>query len=186
MSDMHLYVVGKPYNPSRRQWEERYVYQYRQGGHELLIFLKSPTKEEVKAVESGTPEFALFVQQPTIWFLSRFAPGLTWSDTPYSWHLVLGDEKQIPQEFEREGQRMLLSVLLIDADTGILRAMRAVSLSPDFSRALHAAIQTQIETGYPGDDAFGRNITRVYGRYPDTGLMLKDAIARCEGGKQED
>jgi hypothetical protein len=39
MSNLHAYEVGKPYDPRRRSWPEGADYNFREGAHELRIFL---------------------------------------------------------------------------------------------------------------------------------------------------
>jgi len=51
---------------------------------------------------------------------------------------------------------VLLHIILVDASNGIVRAMRVISLSPEFTQALHRAIQEQAEmpfarAGYNGE-----------------------------------
>lgn len=101
MSDLHAYQVGRPYHPGRRSWPEQAQYNYRAGGHELVLFLTRPSSREVRAVTRVSAEFALHVASDgdPIVLLYRFSnqdsSGLPWSDAPYSWHLVPQEERTL-------------------------------------------------------------------------------------------
>lgn len=44
-----------------------------------------------------------------------------------------------------KGQGALMQIVLIDASTGIVKAIRALGLETEFSRALNAAIAAQVK-----------------------------------------
>jgi hypothetical protein len=177
---MHKLSVGQPYNPARRSWPECAQYNYRNGSHELLLFLASPSEREVKSVRGGESEFAILVAQPVIVLCYRFASGLPWSDAPFSWHLVPEAERELPPEPGPE-QRATLQVLLVDAATGIVRAIRLVTLSPDATMILHRAIAEQAaEPWDPG--SYDRALEELYRRYPSSEAMARAAVVRVVGG----
>ena len=73
------------------------------------------------------------------------AGGIPWSDAPSHYHLVPQAERIPPPE---PGQltpesRALLEVILVNATGGQIRAMRQLSLSPEFTRAMFRAIAHQ-------------------------------------------
>lgn len=173
-------VVGQLYHPARQQWPEGAHYNYRAGAHELLVFLARPTAPEIRAIGRGASRFALAVTGQAIALCFAFdGDGLPWSYAPYSWHLVPEAERQLPSAVDdmRPRERAVCRVILVDAATGILRALRLVSFSPAFTRALHAAIVAQSTT--PWDEA-------AYDReLDDLGSMdelLAAAVATCSGG----
>jgi len=57
------------------------------------------------------------------------------SDALYSWHLVPEGQRSLPPAAESAQTRALLHVILVDADMGIVLAVRMVSFSPDFTRS---------------------------------------------------
>jgi hypothetical protein len=69
----------------------------------------------VQAVRKGECEFAVTVDGPVIFFLYRFGHAITWSDAPYSWHLVPEPQRSLP-EVESEESGALLHVVLVDAE----------------------------------------------------------------------
>ena len=81
---MALFEVGKPYNPNKQKWLEASQYSFRSGQHELVLFFRNPTAQEVDAVRRGTAEFALSVELPLIVLCYRFGNGVPWSDASYT------------------------------------------------------------------------------------------------------
>lgn len=175
--------VGAPYNPARRVWPETAQYSYRGGGHELVLFLRRPTPAEVAAVRGGASEFALYHHEDQICLLYRFGrpgEGIPWSDAPTSWHLVPAAERVLPPATSG-AERALLTVVLVDAADGLVRALRTVTWSPAFTAAVHAALRDQ--AARPWSEAlYDANRTLLYARYPSTEALLAVAPTRTRGG----
>jgi hypothetical protein len=172
--------VGTLYSPAVTRWPETAQYQYRSGTHELLLFLESPDAREVDDVARGEARFGLLVHGTAIFFLYSFGGG-PWSDAPFSIHLVPAAERKLPDVLRSDATRAVLQVILVDASTGIVRALRLVSLSPEFTLELHSAIVAQ--AAQPADPAaHDRAIEAAYRRFPDTKAMVAAARATCVGG----
>lgn len=193
----HILSVGRPYDPSRRSWPEGPDYLIRGDDHELRIFLRQPDRHEAEAVRRGRAEFALHLDPPHLVTLCyRFTGpsgrGLPWSDAPFSWprqaaglgSLGRGPEAVLPTPPGALGSesRAALLVVLVEADGGIVRAIRQISYSPEFTRALHAAIHAQAAA--PGWDParYDLAVTSLYRRYPTSEALVRAAVVRCEGG----
>lgn len=164
---MHKYQVGKPYT-ERARWPELAQYNYRGGEHELVLFLNSPTENEVRAVKNGNADFALFVERSLIVLVYQFGDGLPWSDAPYNIHLVPPEQRAVPPTLSN-GERALLHIVLVDASNGIIRAMRVIAMPPEFTQALHRAIREQeampfTRSGYNGE------LEGLYARYSSADL----------------
>lgn len=177
----HLYEVGKPYIPGRTAWPEGVEYNFRAGQHELRLFFRSPSAAEVEAVRTGDCEFALVVEGPVIFLMYRFGRSINWSDSSYTWHLVPEDQRELP---ETAGLLVhaFLHVILLDAASGLVCALRSVTFSPEFTLALHGAIHAQAEAPWPGNAAYDAVLAAIYRRYPTSADLLKRAIARTHGG----
>lgn len=146
----HLYEVGKLYHANRTQWPENVEYNYRDGAHELRLFYLSPPPKKVADVQNGQVRLALYPYLDVIFFCFRFGDQ-SWSDSPYNVNLVPAAQRQMPEDADTAAERRLLTTFLVDAATGILRAIRVVSMSPQFTRALHAAIWKQTGRPLPSD-----------------------------------
>lgn len=182
MTTFHQLTVGAPYNPTRRQWPECAQYNYRSGQHELVLFFDQPSEEEVEAVRAGACEFALVTQGIALALLWHFAP-LPWGDAPYLYWKVPDGERLPPRWADSSSEdRALLTVILVDARTGIVQALRAVSWSPAFTVSVHLAIRRQIEAGLgPGCTIYDRDLERLLQR--PTAVLVTRASARTTGGE---
>lgn len=182
MPDLHSYRVGAPYLAGRTAWPEGVDYNYRSGAHELLFFWRSPSAREVRAVKSGPASFALAVHPPAIYLLYRFGD-MGWSDQPFSVHLVPEDQRTVPPPAGVADPHALLTTILVDAATGLVRVLRVVTWSPAFTAALHLAIRDQHAAGWPGDAAYNSAVLGAQARYPTSDALLATAIARTDGGR---
>jgi hypothetical protein len=174
--------VGSQYIRGRRGWPQCAQYNCRAGGHEIVLFLDSPSRPEVDAARSGEWEFALLVAPPVLVLCYRAGGGIPWSDAPYSIHLVPEAEREPPHTDGLSAEsRALLRIILVDAKSGLVQAIRAVSLSPEFTRALHEAITTQLRA--PWDErAYDAALARLYEAHPSSEAMVASAQVRTVGG----
>lgn len=93
------------------------------------------------------------------------------------------DRRQIPPATGEE-EHALLTCVLADAATGVVRAIRALTLSPGFTAALHGAIREQETRPWAGPAEHDAAIRRAYGRYANTEAMLEaEEIACARGGR---
>lgn len=177
---MYVYEVDKPYHPDKRHWPEGVDYNYRAGEHELRIFMRTPSEVEIADIRKGEARFALAVEGDIVFFCYQFGRG-EWSDCGFSFHLVSETERVLPEIPATPETRALLTVLLIDAENGILKVIRAVSLSPKFTRKLHEAVRDQAARPFP--DNYDQQIEAAYRRYTSAQLAQDRAIVRCRGGE---
>ena len=146
--------VGKPYHPGRRLWPEVADYNFRAGVHELRIFRPHVSKREIEAAAKGPVEFGLLIEQPELFVISRFANlagrHVMSFHSFYSWHLVPAAERVSPPPWEETSPelRALCTIILVEATTGIIHALRTVSFSAEFTRAIHKAIADQAALSY--------------------------------------
>ena len=185
MPELHHYAVGQLYNSRRTQWPETLQYNYRSGGHELVLFLAAPSPQEVQGIRQGVAEFALFVQKEALFLLFRFGTegeGLPWSDAVFNWWLVPDAERAVPEREASDQERALLNIVLVNAEDGKIAVLRVVTLSPEFTAKLNAALRQQARTAWKGEAEYDKALNKIYQRYPTTEAMLNVADARCLGG----
>ena len=182
---MHALSVGKPYIPGRSRWPEVGEYNYRAGANELRIFWGAPTASEVESVRKGPALFGLYTQGDLLILCYRFG-SLPWSDAPYSIHLLepagVPPEDRVPPDPASltPESRALLDVVLIDAGSGIVRALRTVTFSPEFTGALYYAIAAQARMPFDKSE-YDESIERVYRTYP-TDRLAAACQVQCKGG----
>jgi hypothetical protein len=159
--------LGKPYIPGRTPIEPRTEYSFRRGQHELLLCFSQLSEDEIDAVREGKAEFGLLIYGLVIFLLYRFGEAIAWSDAPYSWHGVPPDQRQVPETQKTAEIRARLDVVLVDADRNVVRAIRRGVLSPEFTRALHAAIADQA-AGPWSPENFDAHLRSAYQSWPTT------------------
>jgi hypothetical protein len=176
-----LLQVGKPYDPDRRAWPEGADYNYRSGGHELRIFLRAAARSEVEAVQSGPVEFGFFAEPEGLFLITRFGPRLSF-DCSYNWHRVAEGDRSLPPPSEETSPelRALLTIILVEATTGVVLALRGVTFSPEFTRSLHRAIGDQV--GAPYDRAEHQRWAEGMTARLSTEQLWTRCTMRCQGG----
>jgi hypothetical protein len=179
---MQVLEVGKPYLPVLASLPEGDQYHFRGGRHELLLWLKNPSRDEIESVRTGEAEFALFVHRSAIFLLYRFGDAVDWSDAPYSSHLVPPEQRELPQPPATPETRTLLQIILVDAGKNVVRVIRAVTLSPEFSRTLADTITKQAREPWI-EKTYSVDVADAYVCCPTTGDMVAAAIVRSKGGE---
>jgi hypothetical protein len=156
-----------------------------EGELELTLFMDRPTPAETRAIRKGRSEFALYDCDDLVVLSYRFIGALTtipWSDAPYQWHLVppvKWTDPPAPETLTAES-RVPLFVVLVNAIGGLIEAQKVVTLSPEFTRRLFAAIRTQASRPY--DPAvYDRSLKSLYSKYTSYQLVEASAV-RCNGG----
>lgn len=178
---MAEYRVGQRYHPDVSSWPEGTNYNYRAGYHELLIALHNPSRYEIADVRSAPAEFALVKYKDLLVLLFCFGC-VGWGDAPYSWHLVPREQRVLPEPVGLQEPHTVFYVFLLNAGTGIIEAMRMVTVSPAFSVALTVAIQEQAEKPWGGRQEYDRQVDELFMRYHRPDDLLKIAITRSRGG----
>ena len=91
--------------------------------------------------------FNLGVKEDIIYFLFKLGSS-PWCDAPYSIWQTKNEWRSPPPVIPRESD-ILLEIILIDSSTGIVRAIRAFSLSESVSHKLTNAIIGQLQLASP-------------------------------------
>jgi hypothetical protein len=178
------YEVGKPYHPDRRIWPQGP--QFNSRGGELVLFLDQPTPAEVQAVKTGRADFGLYDADGLVVLLYQFRHdqgGLPWSDPPYHYHLDPVPEWVLPPDpgsLSAEA-RALLHVVLVNATGGQIRALRTLTLSPEFTARLFRAIRAQ-SSGTFNAPAYDSQLGALYFQYPTSDQLAAACSVWCEGG----
>jgi hypothetical protein len=167
--------VGKPYPGGPRAWPEGADYNFRSGGHELRIFLDGATRREVDAIQSGQVEFGLIVEPAGLMLITRFG-SLTF-DCSYHWRR----DRTLPPPSEETNPSLwaLMTIVLLEASNGLVLVLRTVTLSPEFTRAIHKAITDQAGSPYdrPGHQRWADSMVHY-----TTDQLWAQCTTRCEGG----
>lgn len=186
-----VFQVGQLLDPRRRRWEEGAMYTYHQEMHQLLLFFKDVRSFERKAIERGVAHFGLYVEEDVIMLLFKMdgpsGKGVDWHDVPYSWHLLPTEARTIPPSPQDipEGEGALFTILLIDAATGIIQAIRVMALSHEFTSHLFRAIREQADRPFD-KNRYQQQVLRLRQKFPTVPLMVAAAQACCRVGLSGD
>jgi len=172
---MQKLEVGQLLQEGKTKYQEGVIFDFQQAGPLLYLFFNSPTDAEIESVKKGKFEIRFYQKDEVIFILTKFQ-GIPWMDAPYSIHLSQ------PFEFQEitEGKGFGLTTLLVDANTGILKAIRYSGLSTEFSQKLRIAIENQ--KSIPWDaDAYHKKINMIFGNYSTDDLVNRaDAIYKVK------
>lgn len=153
-------------------------YNYDVAGHVLQLFWPGATGDEVRAVRSGVASFALAVEGPAIFLCHRFGE-MSWSDAPYSVHLVPPERRRATLADPSSGKPWnRMEVHLVDGRSGVLRALKVYGMSGRFAAAFEGALRAQLRDGWPGGEGYDRALAEVYGRYPHSSDLARAAVVR--------
>lgn len=179
---MQIVAVGKPLFEARRELPEAIEYNYQAGDHTLLLSMKNLHPKEIEAVRQEEAEFGLYCENSIVFLLYRFGASLPWSDSAFSWWNVSEEDRRIPSPPENPAERILLKIILVEAATGIVKAIRVTTLSPAFTEKLHDAIRLQA-TGeeFSRAEFVARSLAVYKNRTP--AALAANAIVKTKGGE---
>ena len=157
------------------------------GGAVLMPVWTDPPPHVVDAVRTGLAEFALVDEPPAVWLLYRFGggQGLPWIQAPFSIHLLPEDRRAGPVFFTGDDQSLPLLVVLVEAKTAVVKALRDLPMSPEFSRTLVRLMEAQGLTPWTGREDYARGLEGVRRRWPSAKAMLSQAVCRMTSVSSE-
>lgn len=168
--------VGKPY-PSPIPWRDGTCeIRIDEKGVDFVLAIASPKTHEVKAFRQGNAEFALVPGKHHLMWVYKFTDprdsnpkhGLPWSDQPWEYHR---QSKPAPAAPAGRGGSFQLQLILVDAATNVIKALRLIGPSVEFADALRDAVEAQAAVPYD-PAAAAREIQSVYARYTSQDLVL--------------
>jgi hypothetical protein len=171
---MYKIEVGQLYVPGHSEYPEGCEFNFSNAGYELRLFYGNPNRNEINAVRKGKANFGLFIHEQVIFLLWQFKPQ-PWSDSPFCYSMTTEDRRGIPEAIPEaipDGMGVALQIILINAATGVVEAIRQIGLETEFSRALVGAIETQI-TNPISPQEYSYRVDRAYQKYPGTLQMLR-------------
>lgn len=165
-------VVGEPFSAEYSRYDEGTRYLYRQGAHDLTLFWNAPTAAEIAGVRDAPVDVGLFQHGPAAFLLFKIQNVCEWSDASFNHHLIPEDEREMPAE--APGDRARLKITLVDAEDGIVRARRLVSLDKVMTQALKHAFKEQAAAPF-NRLIYDAAVAEVHGRYKDSDALAQVA-----------
>lgn len=170
--------IGKLYNPGKLSYDAGCYFDMSGEKCTLELFWLDVTEKDIENVLHGRATFGLWYSDDSdVFFLFHFADD-AWADSAFS-IMQMPPARRIrpPRLYGRK--RLNLSVMLVDAESGIIKAVRTVSLSAAFSRKLCASVNRQFSEHYIenwSEDGFHGRCHTVYAEYPNS-----EALSRAPG-----
>lgn len=165
----HELQVGALYDPSRGRWPEGATLRGSADGYELVIRFSYPSPHEVGAVALGRGVFGFYEQDDVLLGLYRFWRADSESidiDADDTWDSIPWSVAQVEPHGWSQPPRAVpctLKVVLVNASTGIIRAIRSFPLPEPLSTALQTAalrVGTAVDAG-----AFEASVASAKRRY---------------------
>lgn len=126
--------VGKKY-PGKIMSEGTRL-EYDESWFTLYYFLPGITHVEQESFRKGKYKFALTEKSDILFFLSEFKPGINLSDTPFHFGFYQDERiNYLPKQVE-EDEGLSLTIIAVDSKSLILKAIRLIGLSTEFSNQL--------------------------------------------------
>ncbi len=164
--------VGERWSEAYTRYEEGARFLYRHGAHELTLFWQAPTAAEINGFCLKPVEVGLYVQGPAAFLLYKIEDVCDWSDVAFNVHRVPEDERELPNE--PTGERARFRLTLVDAQDGIVRAKRIVSLDKVMTQALRMVMQAQAAATFDRA-AYEAAVRAAHARFPEPKAMLQAA-----------
>jgi hypothetical protein len=174
MDEPWALVVGKPFSEKRNKWiDGSFEYRYWSGNHLLQLCFSSPSQKDIEAFSSGRVDVGLYIEANVIFWLFRIERLMDWSDQGFSIRLLSEAEQFIPPM--SDDGRIPLNLVLVDADTGLVSALRMVTYSPHFTRLFYRAIQRQKDAEFD-HQRHADTVAAIYKRYPNSKDLVRSAV----------
>lgn len=178
---MQIVALGKPLFAGRDELPEAIEYNYQAGDQTLLIAMKNLHPNEIRAVREEPAEFGLYCEDGIIFLLYRFGEILPWSDSAFSWWNVAEEDRRIPEPRKDPAERILLKIILVEAATGIVKAIRVTTFSPEFTERLHRAIRAQAAGAELSREEFVARSLAIYEKKTPADFAAR-SILKTKGG----
>lgn len=172
--DFTVLEVGKPF-PGGKGSNESVIFEMDDSGATLLVLFDGPTEDEITQFKQGSSFEIRFTSFGSVMMLTAKIGDLSWMDAPYNPHLSLGLTKfTIPEE--KEG--LALTLVLVDTRTGIVKSLRVLGLSNEFTRKIFGEMM-ELKVKEFNHDSFLQKVTDIFAKY-QTKDIVKMSVARCK------
>lgn len=175
------FEVGYQYHPNITTWDEWVDLNYRkrqiddQGVLDLRLFCKNLTSSTVQSVAAGRAAFSLANIDGYSFFLYQFDNMC--GDTAFHESFVPPDDRAPLPEPGDETFAMMF-VTLINADNGIVEAIRYIQLTKTFAIRLYRLMRHQLNEDVD-ERFFIEGVNELHDRYPTFMSLMNKADAVC-------
>ena len=168
--DPTFYFLNQPYSPPSDGPGSRYDCRY--GHHELILYHTPIDQAIIDAFNNATIQFATWPDPPVLWLLYHI-DGYEWADAPFTIYNI-EPEGRFNEPLPTPQARYTLTMLLVDADSSLIRAIRVATIPPRTSRIIHNSVEQQLRTPFDAQ-TFSDHVNRTYREHPYTESMIEHA-----------
>jgi len=122
------------------------TYAYTVAGHELTWFLARPCQAEIDAFCDGLLQVEFHVEGPAMSLRFGFGDDSLPNTAEFSNRTVPAGRRALPPLAHTTNGPARLLATLVDRSTGVVLALRMVSLPPAFTNVSHAAIRERADS----------------------------------------
>lgn len=176
---MRKFEIGKPIDGYIRQYPEGVKFDVDKSGAMLFIMFRNPSDSEIENIRKGRIQLGICSLSDIIFMLFKFGQ-LQWMDAPFSIHLAQ-DQDFLNIDFD-ETQGLGMTVFLVDAATGILKALRYIGLPHKLTQLFFSEVNNQIKYIFNKSE-YDKNLNEIFMRYGTTDLVRFSQTFRLEGDK---
>ncbi|MBG6083020.1 hypothetical protein [Rubrivivax gelatinosus] len=175
-------VVGEPFLPGVCYGGvDRFEYHYDGGTHLLQCLLPRISEAEVHAFNTGAVHVGLYAYQRSIFFLFKIDGVYAWSDQAFALAMLPSARRSVPPC--KPGEHLVLSIVLVESTTGIVRGIRVVTYSPHMSSTFTQLLRAQLDQGLTAEQ-HQRNVEQVYRAFPSSAALVRTAVTERAGVRQ--
>lgn len=168
------FEIGQLYDPARTVWPEGAKVTVKNGNIELLLFYNRPSSAEIAAIIQAECEFGVSAINDVIIFLFRFGTEITWSKQTFNYNNVDAEDRFEFELQRAQNARLFLNIKLIDAGNGRIKALRSVSLTPEFTDEFLQLSRKQLEKPFSITE-YNEQLTEISEKYPN----VHDFVSNC-------
>lgn len=155
--------------------EESIKFDLDDAGAILLVSFNQPTQREIEQFNANKNFEIRFTELENVIIVTAKIGNLDWIDAPYNIHLSQNLSKFILPE---ENTGLALTLVLIDAQTGIVQALRFMGLSTNFTKRLVGAALEQKWKEFDEVEYY-KKIQSIYNKYK-TNEIVRMSIGYCK------
>lgn len=160
---MIIFEVGRPFP---FEIENTILIDFKENGFHLPIGYNNLDDFEINAFKNGKIDMDIAFVNNIIFIILEIEGILELSDVPF--HIALSTTPLEALELQ-DGEGYALHMFLIDSKDNVLKAIRLVSLSEEFSHTLKTLIDKQLEEFFNMDD-YNKRLANVFNNFTQQDL----------------
>lgn len=168
-------VLGQQLYPGVTDWQDfGLAYSYNAGQHLLVMSIANPSADTIEKFSDAAIHVGVHSLEHVLFFIYKFEGVMDWSDQAFSLGFVPEGQRHVPDL--ADGERILLPIVLVDAKTGVVMAMRAATYPLHISRLITKALKKQEAKVHEFSERGALSIiAAVHERYPTSSAMVRNS-----------